>query len=298
MKISKYVLFLICIFISILSWQILLIIISLRDNFIGIPSNSKNVNSNQSKSTIPRIIHQMWKSEDLSTYPIKNSHSEWKKYYPNYQIRLWTDEDLEDLLQTNEYKYLYRIYKSYSYSIERADLGRLIILHSEGGIYADLDVFPNSNQIENLVLSNMSLIIPRSFTGSTLINHFLISQKSSTILHFILHQINPIEFYRKIYLFPYLQVFSQGSFFLTRTISKYLKLSNENENHLWILSEKELDKYIIHHVGRSWHSIDGFIFNLIDAKPKLCSSIFAFFVFFIFIVFKYRFFICKLIQFK
>jgi len=281
-----------------LLWQILLIFIAIKNNFIGIDFNSFNINFNKTNSSIPRIIHQMWKTDNLLTYPIENSHSKWKKLYPNYEIRLWTDEDLEELLDKNEYKYLKSIYKSYTYSIQRADLGRLIILHNEGGIYADLDVFPCSNKIENLRLSNVSLIIPRSFTGSSLINHFLISQKSSKILNYILHEMVPVKFYRRIYILPYLEVFSTGSLFLTRVINKYLKLLNNKDNNLWILSENEVTKYVNHHMGRSWHSFDGFILNQIDAKPKLFTFFITFFIISLYFVFKYRIFIFKLIQFR
>ena len=44
-------------------------------------------------------------------------------------------------------------------------------------------------------------------------------------------------------------------------IKKYLKLSNDNNQSLWILSESDVMKYAIHETGRSWHSIDGIIFR-------------------------------------
>ena len=286
-KIRQKILFLSIILLIFLLWQMILIIYSLKEIFIGIDFNQMNINQNTNLTVIPRIIHQMWKNSNLSTYPIQHSHFQWKKFYPNYQIRLWTDQDLEELIQTNEYIYLKEIYQSFQYSIQRADLGRLIIIHSQGGIYADLDVFPNNKSIEYLLLSNRSLIIPRSFTGSTLINHFFIGEKSSKVLDYILHQIKKRRFYEKIYLSPYLEVFTQGSFFLTKTIRKYLHLSSSNQNDIWILSEKELDQYITHHIGRSWHLFDGFILNLIDAKPKLSFTIFVVFLLFTFFFFKY-----------
>jgi mannosyltransferase OCH1-like enzyme len=296
MKNRKYLISIIFLIGLLFLWQITLILIAIQDNFIGINFNSFNVNN--TNSTIPRIIHQMWKTNHLLTYPIENSHSEWKKFYPNYEIRLWTDEDLEILINTEEYKYLKSIYLSYPYSIQRADLSRLIILHSEGGIYADLDVFPCSNKIEYLLLSNVSLIIPRSYTGSALINHFLIAQKSSTIIDYILHEMIPIKFYRRIYISPYLEVFSTGSLFLTRIINKYIQLLNNNKNDLWILSEDEVKTYVDHHMGRSWHSIDGFIFNLIDENPKLVLFLFIVFIIYFYFIFKYRISIYKFIQLK
>lgn len=286
-KTRKYLLFVLVIVLIFLLWQIILIINSLKEIFIGIDSNQLIINKNSNVTIIPRIIHQMWKSRNLSTYPIAHSHLQWKSSYPNYEIRLWTDEDLNQLIETNEYNYLKDIYHSFQYSIERADLGRLIIIHNQGGIYVDLDVFPQNKSLENLLLSNRSLIIPRSFTGSNLINHFIIAEKSSKVLHYLLHQITKRRFYQKIYLSPYLEVFTQGSFFLTKVIRKYLQLSPSNHNHVWILSEKELDKYIVHHIGRSWHLFDGFLLNQIDARPKLSFTIFLLFLFVFFFIYKY-----------
>ncbi|CAF0881605.1 unnamed protein product [Adineta steineri] len=277
-------------------WQIILILIVIIDHMHGIDDRSYDINLlNKSRSTIPRLIHQMWKSENLNTYPINNSYFQWKKMYPDYKIRLWTDKDLENLLLTNDYKYLYSIYKSYIYSIQRADLGRLIILHAQGGIYADLDVFPCSEQVEKLRLSNVSLIIPRSTSGSSVINHFLIAQKSSPILNYILHEIVPLRFYKRIFLLPYLEVFSTGSFFLTRTLKKYIQLSNEKKEPLWILSDDNVNNYVHHYTGRSWHFVDGFILNQFQDKIEI-RIIFSFIIFILFIIiWKYRthFDLCK-----
>jgi mannosyltransferase OCH1-like enzyme len=266
----------------------------MKENFNGIDYNSCDRNLfNKNSSSIPRLIHQMWKSKNLLTYPINNSHSEWKRFYPNYEIRLWTDEDLEKLVLKTEYEYLYSIYKSYFYSIQRADLARLIILHAYGGIYADLDVFPCSEQIENLRLSNVSLIIPRSTSSSSLINHFLVSQKSSDILDYILHEIVPMKFYQRIYILPYLEVFSTGSFFLTRVLRKYIQLSKNKNHSLWILSESEVTNYVTHHTGRSWHLFDGFILNKIDQNPILFISFSTVLLLFLVCFIKYRTLIFK-----
>jgi mannosyltransferase OCH1-like enzyme len=297
MNTRKYLLLLLILIILLFFWQVFLILFAVKDNFPGINFNSFNINSNATNSTIPRIIHQMWKTENLLTYPIQSSHSTWKELYPNYKIRLWTDEDLKELLNKEEYKYLKLIYNSYPYSIQRADLGRLIILHSEGGIYADLDVFPCSNEIENLRLSNVSFLIPRSSTGSSLINHFLMAQKSSIILDFILHEITERKFYQRIYLIPYLEVFSTGSFFLNRAIKKYLQLSHNSNHFLWILSEHEVTYYVTHHNGRSWHLLDGFILNQINAKPKIFISILILLIISVLFIFIYRNSMLKFIQF-
>jgi mannosyltransferase OCH1-like enzyme len=297
MKIRLYLLYFILI---IFVWQFVLIIKTIGDLFIGIrkssssSSSSSNLQLNEINSLIPRQIHQMWKTSNLLTYPINNSHSQWKQFYPNYSIRLWTDIDVEKLILKNEYIYLYEIYKSYSYSIQRADLARLIILHSEGGIYVDLDVFPSSLNLEYLRLLNVSLIIPQSSLNSCLINHFLISEKHSYILDYILHQINLIPFYKQIYILPYLQVFSTGSIFLTNVIRK--RQNDFEDKRLLILSSEETSRYINHDAGRSWHLFDGYLINQIDAKPKRFLFTLLFFSFLIAIFIKYKKFLFILIK--
>ncbi|CAF5060998.1 unnamed protein product, partial [Rotaria sp. Silwood1] len=117
-------------------------------------------------------------------------------------------------------------------------------------------------------------------------------------IDFILRTIVPLKFYRRIYIIPYLEVFSTGSIFLTRAVRKYIKLFDNKINSLWILSENEVTKYVIHYTGRSWHSFDGFVFNQIDANPISFSFILLFFISFIFIVFKHHHYVSKYIKLK
>jgi mannosyltransferase OCH1-like enzyme len=279
----KICLYLFWFFILILFWQIILILRSVYDSLIGIDVLSFD---NQLNETIPRIIHQMWKTEDLSTYPINNSHLQWKIFYPDYKINLWTDKQIEQLILKNEYLHLYSTYKSYFYSIQRADLARLIILHSEGGIYVDLDVFPISENLENLRLKGASLIIPRSSSDNCLINHFLMSEKHSYLIKYILNEIHPKSYLNQIYILPYLEVFSTGSIFLTNIIRKRIYLIKQNKDRLIILSKNKLNQYINHDAGRSWHLFDGYLLNQIDTYPKLFFS----FIFILFCFIKFKIF--------
>ena len=143
-------------FVLFLFWQTILIFLAIKESFIKInknPCKSQTIVINN-HSEIPRLIHQMWKSEDLSTFPINNSFNEWKKSYSNYEIRFWTDRQIENLISQPEYQYLYSTYHSFTYSIQRADLARLLVLHAYGGIYADLDVFPCPKRIDELLKKN------------------------------------------------------------------------------------------------------------------------------------------------
>ncbi|CAF4029543.1 unnamed protein product [Rotaria sordida] len=152
-----------------------------------------------------------------------------------------------------KYSCLLNIYQSYAYAIQRTDLARLVVLHFEGGIYADLDVFPQEEAIEQL----------RSSVNSCLTNHFLVAEQNSNILDFILHRIPPASFYRRMFI-PYLDVFSTRDVLLTRHIREWFKSSLYQPNKLWILSFNEASYYIDHGTGRSWHLFDGYLLNKIQ----------------------------------
>ncbi|WP_373636499.1 glycosyltransferase family 32 protein [Yoonia sp. BS5-3] len=58
---------------------------------------------------------------------------------PDWEYRLWTDDDLSKLV-ADHYPDLEGLFHSYPNPVQRADLGRYLILHHCGGIYADLDI--------------------------------------------------------------------------------------------------------------------------------------------------------------
>lgn len=65
---------------------------------------------------------------------------EWSKKH-GYEYRLWSEKECNELMEKYP-KYL-KMYTEARYKIMKVDIVRLCILHSEGGLYADLDVFPN-----------------------------------------------------------------------------------------------------------------------------------------------------------
>ena len=88
--------------------------------------------------SVPKIIHQTWKNEDLpaSLAPYRES---WKRLNPNWEYRLWTDDD-NDALVRDEFPSLLPLYQSLPRAIHRADFARLLYLWRFGGLYVDLDI--------------------------------------------------------------------------------------------------------------------------------------------------------------
>ena len=83
---------------------------------------------------IPKLIHQTWKSADLPA----DASDTWRRLGAGWEWRLWTDADLLTLVR-DHYPHLEPLYLSYPNNVQRADLGRYMVLDRYGGIYADLD---------------------------------------------------------------------------------------------------------------------------------------------------------------
>jgi mannosyltransferase OCH1-like enzyme len=206
---------------------------------------------------IPQVVHQIWKTKDVSTYPINASHDDWKRssLYENYTVKLWSDYDLEELIRL-KYPFLYSTYQSYSKPIQRADIARLAVLHSEGGIYADLDVHPGNTSIEKLL--NYQFVAPGTNNFHVITNHFLMAEKNSPLLEYLL--VKSVERAKASIWINYLRVFwTTGPFFVTEMVNEYCAL-NPGYNGL-ILDDWLVNDFIWHDVGRSWHDADGLFLN-------------------------------------
>lgn len=82
---------------------------------------------------IPKIIHQIWLG---SPFPEKYRafQETWQKHHPDWEYRLWTDEDLEQFELVN--RELYDAALNYG---EKSDIARYEILYKFGGLYVDTD---------------------------------------------------------------------------------------------------------------------------------------------------------------
>ena len=90
--------------------------------------------------SIPKIIHMTWKSEELPEH-FNEIREYWKTLNPEYEFRLWTDEDNRKLIE-EEFPFFLEVYDSYKKHIQRVDAVRYCILYLYGGIYIDLDFLP------------------------------------------------------------------------------------------------------------------------------------------------------------
>ena len=91
-------------------------------------------------ASVPRLLHQFapsnrsaWKAVWLASQP------SWAQQFPDFEYRLWTDEDLHDFIARRFPAFL-PTYLGYAHAINRVDTARYFVLYELGGIYADLDI--------------------------------------------------------------------------------------------------------------------------------------------------------------
>lgn len=90
--------------------------------------------------SIPRVIHFTWKTKTLTRFA-QRIWAEWEKTHPEWELKLWDDEDIRALVDEHYPEHL-ATFDAYPSGIFRADAFRFFVLHKFGGIYADLDVQP------------------------------------------------------------------------------------------------------------------------------------------------------------
>jgi len=82
---------------------------------------------------IPKIIHHIWLGSPLPE-KYKIMRETWKNHHPDWELILWTDEDIEKLGLTNQDLYD----ESSNYGV-KSDIVRIEILYRFGGLYVDTD---------------------------------------------------------------------------------------------------------------------------------------------------------------
>jgi mannosyltransferase OCH1-like enzyme len=102
-------------------------------------SDIRNDKARFADNGITKIIHQSWKDKNIP-YHIYKKHwvDSWKQKNPEWDYRLWTDEDNLNLVKNHYPQYL-DLYNSYEKGVDKADIARFFYMHKYGGIYVDLD---------------------------------------------------------------------------------------------------------------------------------------------------------------
>jgi len=86
---------------------------------------------------IPKIIHACWLGNAPMPEVYKNYVEGWKKLNPDFEVKLWTDEDFKEYYDDSLFVRDAIAKKKYGFL---ADYFRFTVLYKFGGIYIDTDV--------------------------------------------------------------------------------------------------------------------------------------------------------------
>jgi len=152
-----------------------------------------------------RKIHRIWVQGEASLEakePVYHYYGKlWKSFFPNYTVKLWSEEDYLPLIEKFSKK-LYEIYKTVPSYACKSDIARYIILYYEGGLYVDTDTEPLKNYSYLLEDNKMDLGLVRlnlnksklMFAGYEYSNSWIYAKKESPFLYRLLLNISLTKF--------------------------------------------------------------------------------------------------------
>ncbi|GAO18829.1 uncharacterized protein UV8b_03269 [Ustilaginoidea virens] len=227
---------------------------------------------------IPNIVHQTWKTSDVSTYPIPASRDAWKAQLASlpFQVTLWSDDDIRTLVR-DEYAWLLPTYDGYAHDIQRADLARLVIAHARGGIYADLDVYPvDARAIVCLQRLGLQAIFASTSGNQGASNHFFMAEKGSDLLMRALREAERRAAAATWFLvLPYLRVFWSTGPLMVMSVAREYTFGREAAV-LGVIDQAYGNSIFHHAAGRSWQGLDGRFLNYVgDHGPLLLVAVLA-----------------------
>lgn len=86
---------------------------------------------------IPRVIHQLWKDENVPAR-WRRAQESVKRYHKGWEYRLWTDELMDRHVRTQHADF-YPTFAGFNRHIMRVDAFRYVLMQDFGGLYCDLD---------------------------------------------------------------------------------------------------------------------------------------------------------------
>ncbi|HET7133266.1 MAG TPA: glycosyltransferase, partial [Gammaproteobacteria bacterium] len=86
---------------------------------------------------IPRIIHQLWKTDAVPAR-WRDASASVRKYHKGWEYRLWTDATMDRHVRVNHPDF-YPAFTALNRHIMRVDVFRYVLMNDFGGLYCDLD---------------------------------------------------------------------------------------------------------------------------------------------------------------
>ena len=137
------------------------------------PGNYNFIDDVPLSKNIPNIIHQTYYNKKLPL-ELQQNLDRLKRDNPDWELRLYDDQDIENYIQTN-YPKLLHIYKKINpnYGAARADFFRYLVVYRDGGVY--LDIKSGADKPLNSIIKDTDQYIlshwPRSYPKIMLGQH-------------------------------------------------------------------------------------------------------------------------------
>ena len=194
-------------------------------------------------------IHYIWiQGEENIPAKYKKNIRRTRKIYPEATVKIWSQEDIEILIE-EKYPDLIDLIDNLKHWILLVDIGRIAILHSEGGIYVDTDVYirkrVNFNR-HNLFFVTNDYDRRSNYFGVNVRNWLIHSPKGHPFLEKYMENIN---LNRRIHHFWSYHVSAvTGSLYISNLLEKYkYEYDTLKETTLY-------DGYMDNGYDSSWHT--------------------------------------------
>ena len=122
---------------------------------------------------IPKIVHLTWKTKTIPE-KFKRTIQSWRRTNPEWELKLWTDEDNRNYI-ANNYPDFLTTFEGYPYGIQRADAIRYFLLKDFGGIYCDLDIEVLGSMNTHFERANGEVFLVQSGNVPVFTNSFMAS---------------------------------------------------------------------------------------------------------------------------
>jgi inositol phosphorylceramide mannosyltransferase catalytic subunit len=218
---------------------------------------------------IPKIIHQTWKTRDIPAR-FQDASASWQALHPDWEYRLWNDDDLETLV-AEEFRTHLPLYHAYPDHIQRVDAARYMILFRYGGLYADLDIVCNRPMDD--FLNQEVLLAPTKPLG--LSNDLMMAEPGHFLFLEIINQLGPsFQHFNRWFVPRHFRVMlTTGPLLVTRVhkVSAYRDRVFLLPGNLYHSQDRDI-ACVIHIPGDTWAGWDTRLFNFLADSWKSLSS--------------------------
>jgi mannosyltransferase OCH1-like enzyme len=209
---------------------------------------------------VPRILHQIWIGPDPLPADQRPWVESWKRHHPDWEHRLWTEENLpEDPIRPE-------ILERLRTPVERADILRLELLFRHGGVYVDTDL--------ECLRPLDDVLGDEDFVGVCLkpgrvTNTFIASAPGHPLLERALREVRPMEVYWTMSATESIKQVA-GPPLLRRLVADYPDVRLLEPPVFFPSTPEERERAVgVHHMARVWHNATALRRAMVQAERRL-----------------------------